>query len=72
MVHHAIIPAHSQVHPFSSDVVDPHIPEERVQQSAEVLQRLGGNVTARLYPRMGHTVNRDELRFVQTMMAGLT
>jgi phospholipase/carboxylesterase len=52
--------------------VDPHVPKERVQQSAEVLQRLGGNVTARLYPRMGHTVNRDELRFVQTMMAALT
>ncbi len=52
--------------------VDPHIPKERVQQSAEVLQRLGGNVTARLYPRMGHTVNRDELSFVQTMMAALT
>jgi phospholipase/carboxylesterase len=52
--------------------VDPHIPKERVLQSAEVLQRLGGNVTARLYPRMGHTVNRDELRFVQTMMAALT
>ncbi len=52
--------------------VDPHVPKERVQQSAEVLQRLGGNVTARLYPRMGHTVNRDELRFVQTMMTALT
>src|SRR2546425_9353487 len=52
--------------------VDPHVPKERVQQSAEVLQRLGGNVTARLYPSMGHTVNRDELRFVQTMMAVLT
>ena len=52
--------------------IDPHVPKERVQQTAEVLQRLGGNVTARLYPRMGHTVNRDELRFVQTMMAALT
>src|SRR6266851_7392037 len=45
--------------------VDFHIPKERVQQSAEVLQRLGGQVTMRLYPRMGHTINRDELRFVQ-------
>lgn len=48
--------------------VDPHIPKERVEESAEVLQRLGGDVTARLYPRMGHMVNRDELRFVQGMM----
>jgi len=48
--------------------IDPHIPKERVEESAEVLQRLGGDVTARLYPRMGHMVNRDELRFVQGLM----
>jgi predicted esterase len=51
--------------------VDFHIPKERVLQSAEVLQRMGGDVTTRLYPRMGHTVNRDELRFVQDMMQKL-
>lgn len=48
--------------------IDPHIPKARVQESAQVLQQLGGNVTMRLYPGMGHTVNRDELRFVQAMM----
>ncbi len=47
---------------------DFHIPRERVEQSAEVLQQLGGNVTAKLYPRMEHTVNRDEIRAVQGMM----
>jgi len=50
---------------------DFHIPKERVEHSAEVLQRLGGNVTKRLYPRMGHTVIRDEVRFVHGMMAEL-
>lgn len=48
---------------------DFHIPAERVKLSAEVLEKLGGNVTMRLYPRMGHTVNRDEIRFVRDMMA---
>jgi len=48
--------------------VDPHIPKERVEESAEVLRRLAGDVTARLYPHMDHTVNRDELRFVLGMM----
>lgn len=48
--------------------VDPHIPKERVELTAEVMEKLGGNVTMRLYPRMGHTVNRDELRRVQEMM----
>lgn len=50
---------------------DFHIPKQRVEFSAEVLQRLGGTVTARLYPNMGHTVNQDELNFVQGMMTAL-
>ena len=50
---------------------DFHIPKERVELSAEVLRGMGGNVTARLYPRMGHTVNQDETQFVQGMMAAL-
>jgi phospholipase/carboxylesterase len=51
--------------------VDPHIPKERVILTAEVLQRLGGNVTTRLYPNMGHTVNQDEIDFVRGMMAAV-
>lgn len=49
--------------------VDPHIPKARVQETSDVLQRLGGMVTTRLYPGMGHTINRDEIKFVQEMMA---
>ena len=51
---------------------DFHIPKQRVEQSAEILQRLGGTVTTRLYPRMGHTINRDELRFAQSMLAAIS
>jgi len=51
--------------------IDPHVPKERVEQSAEVLRLAGGNVTTRFYARMAHTVNQDELRFVQDMMAAL-
>lgn len=51
--------------------IDPHIPKQRVELSAVVLQRLGGNVTMRLYPRMGHTVNEDGLHAVQAMMDGV-
>jgi len=50
---------------------DFHVPKQRVEDSAEVLQRMGGNVTARLYPNMGHTVNLDEIQFVQSMMRAL-
>ena len=47
---------------------DAHIPKERVLQSAEVLQRLDGEVTLRLYPHMGHTINQDELDWVRNLM----
>src|SRR6266700_4774988 len=36
---------------------DFHIHKERVELSAEVLQKMGGNVTMRLFHNMGHTVN---------------
>jgi predicted esterase len=48
--------------------VDPHIPKERVEHSAEVLRALGGEVTARLYPNLPHTVNADEIQFVQGLL----
>lgn len=51
--------------------IDPHIPKARVLLTAEVLERLGGQVTARLYRGMGHTVNLDEIAFVQGMMKTL-
>jgi glyoxalase family protein len=51
--------------------VDPHIPKERVDHTAEVFQGLGAEVTKRIYPNMGHTVNLDELEFVRKMMSAL-
>ncbi len=51
--------------------VDFHIPAERVLFCAEVLRRLGAEVTAKLYPRMGHTVNQDELDAVSKMMQAI-
>lgn len=51
--------------------VDFHIPKERVEFTAEILAELGGEVTMRLYPGMGHTVNQDELDFGRQMVANL-
>lgn len=51
--------------------VDPHIPKKRAEDSAEILRKMGANVTLRLYPNMGHTVNVDELTFVRETMAAL-
>ncbi|HEX6861718.1 MAG TPA: dienelactone hydrolase family protein [Thermoanaerobaculia bacterium] len=50
---------------------DPHIPLARVQESTEVLRRMGADVTERIYPGMGHTVNEDELERVRSLVAGL-
>lgn len=41
--------------------IDPHIPVERVRESADVFRRLGATVDERIYPGMGHTINLDEL-----------
>jgi predicted esterase len=40
----------------------------RVNESAAVFERMGASVTKRIYPGMGHLVNRDELAFVQKLM----
>ena len=47
---------------------DPHIPKPRVDETAEVLAALGGQVTKRIYPHMAHTVNADEIDFARRML----
>ena len=47
---------------------DPHIPRERVDETAEVMREMGAEVTERIYPAMGHTVNEDELEFVRGIL----
>lgn len=51
--------------------IDPHIPRERVIETSQVMERMGAAVTTRLYARMGHTVNMDELAAVRDLLAGL-
>ncbi|AWB26498.1 alpha/beta hydrolase [Halococcoides cellulosivorans] len=51
--------------------VDPHIPVERVHETTAVFERLGADVTERLYDGMGHGVNADERRVVADMVADL-
>ena len=49
---------------------DPHIPRASVDETAEVLRALGAEVTERIYPALGHTVNQDEMAFVRELIAG--
>ena len=48
--------------------IDPHIPVERVNESAEVFRRMGAVVDERIYPRLGHTVNYDDIEAVRALL----
>ncbi len=50
---------------------DPHIPVERVNETAGIFKRLGANVTIKIYPGMGHTVNDDETEHFRTLLTEL-
>jgi predicted esterase len=49
--------------------VDPHIPLARVHETAEVFRRMGASVDERIYPRMGHTVNEDEITAIRALLS---
>jgi predicted esterase len=51
--------------------VDPHIPKERVIETADVFTRMGASVTMRLYPGMPHTVSEDELEEVRSIVSAI-
>ena len=48
--------------------IDPHIPLQRVHESADVFRRLGALVDERVYPDMGHNVNDDEIEAVRILL----
>ena len=47
---------------------DPHVPLWRVDETEELLGRMGAKVEKRIYPGMPHTVIRDELDWVESTM----
>ncbi|HEX7281488.1 MAG TPA: dienelactone hydrolase family protein [Vicinamibacterales bacterium] len=48
--------------------IDPHIPVERVHESADVFTRMGAAVTKKIYPHMGHTINESEIEIVDELL----
>ena len=55
--------SHTKIFLGCSDV-DFHIPKERVIDSAGMFKTLNAEVTVKLYENMGHTVNQDEIDFI--------
>jgi predicted esterase len=47
---------------------DPHVPFERVQESQEVLSRMGAIVDIRRYPGMPHSISQDELEAARLLV----
>jgi predicted esterase len=56
---------------FGCSNVDPHIPEARVIESAELCERMGAKVARRIYPGMGHLVNDDEIAWARALLESL-
>jgi predicted esterase len=56
---------------FGCSDVDSHVPAARVVESAELCSRMGADVTRRLYPGMGHTINDDEISWAQNLLDAL-
>ena len=48
--------------------VDPHIPLERVHETARLFTSLGAVVDERIYPGMPHTINADEIAAVAALL----
>jgi phospholipase/carboxylesterase len=48
--------------------IDPHIPVERVDETSGILEGLGADLTKKIYPGMGHTVNEDEINNTQKIL----
>lgn len=50
---------------------DPHVVADRVHDSAAVFERLGGDVSSRLYDGLGHAINDDEIQVINTFIESL-
>ncbi len=47
---------------------DPHVPESRINESESVLKKMGAKVVKKIYPGMGHTINRDEIEIANLIL----
>ncbi len=49
---------------------DPHVPLERSQQSRQLMESMGAKVVLKVYPGMPHTINEDEIQYVNDTILG--
>jgi predicted esterase len=51
--------------------VDPHIPKQRILETAGALRKMDAQVEVQLYPSLAHTVNTDEIARARQIMQDL-
>jgi phospholipase/carboxylesterase len=49
---------------------DPHVPVERVDVSAAILDKMNAQVTKKIYKNMGHTISQDEIDMANKIVFG--
>jgi len=47
---------------------DFHVPVERVRESANIFRNMGADLTEKIYPNMGHTINQDEINHANRLI----
>lgn len=47
---------------------DPHVPVDRVEQTAAILDKMNASVTKRIYKNMGHTIIMEEIETVNEVI----
>ncbi len=50
---------------------DPHVPVQRVLESAAVLEKMNASVTKKIYPGMGHTIIAEEIKLANEQIRGI-
>ena len=53
---------------LGSGDADAHLPKRRVDETAQVFERLGATVTRRVYPGLGHAIHPDEMVVAREML----
>jgi phospholipase/carboxylesterase len=53
---------------FGSSNPDIHVPVERVHASADIFKQMGADITEKIYPHMGHTINQDEIKHANALI----
>lgn len=57
---------------FGCSDIDPHIPVERVNESAVVYEKMGADVTKQIFTGGGHTVFPEEIAYIRELVRTVT